>query len=93
MKSINIDARLVNFLLAFSGLSPLFIGSKVNFIEINMTYKAANNVRNCWIRPNKNGPILIKIMVEKTTNGPNKIFFGLSAQRRPIVTVFGSTQF
>ena len=37
MKSINIDARLVNFLLAFSGLSPLFIRPKVNFIEINGT--------------------------------------------------------
>jgi hypothetical protein len=46
MESINIDARLVNFMLAFSGLRPLLVGSKFNFIQTNVTYKTAKNVRN-----------------------------------------------
>jgi hypothetical protein len=34
MKSINIDAWLVNFILSFNGLSPLLIGPKVNFFKL-----------------------------------------------------------
>jgi hypothetical protein len=75
MKSINIDARVVNFMLAFNGLSPLLVGPKVNFFQINMTKKAANNVRTCWTRSNKNVPTLIKFVLEKAKNGP-KIFWG-----------------
>jgi hypothetical protein len=83
---------IIKFMLAFSGLSPLFIGHKVNVIQINVTYKASNNVCNCWTRPNKNEPTLINFLLEKATNGPNKIFFGLYEQCRPIGTVLDSTQ-
>jgi hypothetical protein len=37
MKSINTDTRFVNVLLSFSGLSPLLIGPKVIFFQINVT--------------------------------------------------------
>jgi hypothetical protein len=40
MKPINIDAWLVNFMLPYTGLSPLLIGPKVNFFQINVTQKA-----------------------------------------------------
>jgi hypothetical protein len=47
MKSINFTTQLVNFMLAFGGLIPLIICLKVNFIQINLTYRVTNNVRNC----------------------------------------------
>jgi hypothetical protein len=74
------------------GLSPLFIGSKVKFTQINVTYKAANNVHNYSTRPNKNGPNIINIVVEKI-NGANKIFFRPSEKRQPVtITMLGSIQ-
>jgi hypothetical protein len=34
MKSITTNTWLVNFMLSFSGLSPLLIGPKVNFFKL-----------------------------------------------------------
>jgi hypothetical protein len=65
MKSITIDARLVNFMLVFSGLSPLLIVPKVNFFQINLTLKVTNNVLIRWTRLNKNWPTLIKFVLKK----------------------------
>jgi hypothetical protein len=47
---------------------------------------------NYWTQPNKHVPTRIKFVPESITNGPNKIFFGLSKQHRPTRTILGSTQ-
>jgi hypothetical protein len=47
-------------MLYFSGLSPLLIGPKVFFFQINVTQKAATNVCTCWTQPNQNWPAIIK---------------------------------
>jgi hypothetical protein len=79
MKSINTNAWLVNFMLSFSGLSPLFNWAKSQFFSNNVTQKAATMCTPVELDP-KNGPTLIKFHL-KTTIGPNKIYFELYEQR------------
>jgi hypothetical protein len=92
VKSINNDAwLLVNFMLSFSGLSPLLIGPKLIFFELT------------WhIRPQQRAHLLDstqqkrahpnQISSKKATNRPNKTFFGLYDQHQPTWIVLGSTQ-
>jgi hypothetical protein len=56
MKSINTDALLVNFILSFSGLSPILVGPKVIFFQINVTQKAATMCAPVGLDPTKTGP-------------------------------------
>jgi hypothetical protein len=56
MTSINTDAWLVNFILSFSGLSPILIGPKVNIFQINVTQKAATMCAPIGLDPNGKGP-------------------------------------
>ena len=56
IKSINTDASLVNFILSFSGLSPLLIGPGVNFFQINVTQKAATMCAPVGLDPTKTDP-------------------------------------
>jgi hypothetical protein len=91
MKSINTDAWLVNFILSFSGLSPILFGPKVNFFKLmwhrrpQQCVHLLDSTQRKRARPNE-------ISSKKATIGPNKIFFGLYEQRQPTRTVLGSTQ-
>jgi hypothetical protein len=73
MKSINTDAWLVNFILSFSGLSPILIGPKVNFFKLTWHRRPQqcvhllDSTQPKQARPNQ-------ISYRKATIGPN-IFF------------------
>jgi hypothetical protein len=91
MKSINTDVWLVNFILHFSGLSPILIGPKVNFFKLMWRRRPqqcehllnSTQPKQAW--PNQ-------LSSKKATIWPNKIFFGLYEQRQPTRIVLGSTQ-
>jgi hypothetical protein len=91
MKSINTDAWLVNFILSFSGLSPILIGPKVNFFKLTWHRRPQqcvhllDSTQPKQARPNQ-------ISYRKATIGPNNFFFKLYEQRQPTGTVLGSTQ-
>jgi hypothetical protein len=53
---MNTDALSVNFISSISGLSPLLIGPKVIFCQINMTQKAATMCELVGLDPTKTGP-------------------------------------
>jgi hypothetical protein len=75
MKSINIDAWLVNFILSFSGLSPILIRPKVDFFKWTWHRRSQqcahllDSTQPKRARPNQ-------ISSKKATIGPNKIFSG-----------------
>jgi hypothetical protein len=73
MKSINTDAWLVNFILSFSGLSPILIGKKSIFFKLTWHRRPQqcahllDSTQPKQARPNK-------ISSKKATIGPNKNF-------------------
>jgi hypothetical protein len=79
MKSINTDAWLVNFILSFSGISPILI-AKSQFYSITWHRRPQqcahllDSTQQKRARPNQ-------ISSKKATIEPNKIFFGLYEQR------------
>ena len=92
MKSINTDAWLVNFILSFSGLSPLLIGPKINFFFKLTWHRRPQQCAHLLdsTQPKRAHPN--QILSKKATIGPNIIFFGLYEQHQPTGTVLGSTQ-
>jgi hypothetical protein len=77
MKSINTDAWLVNFMLSSSGLSPILIGPKVIFFQINVTHKDATMCISVGLRPNQNEPTLIKFHLKQLQLCPTKSFWAI----------------
>jgi hypothetical protein len=73
MKSINTDAWLVNFILSFSGLSPILIGKKSIFFKLTWHRRPQqcahllDSTQPKQARPNQ-------ISSKKATIGPNKNF-------------------
>jgi hypothetical protein len=73
MKTINTDAWLVNFILFFSGLSPILIGPKFNFFKSTWHRRPQQCVHRLDSTQPK-GPALIKFHLKKLQFGPTKSF-------------------
>jgi hypothetical protein len=75
MKSISTDAWLVNFILSFSGLSPILIRPKVNFFKLTW-HTRPQQCAHLLDSNNQNGLDLIKFHPKKLQLGPTKSFSG-----------------
>jgi hypothetical protein len=74
MKSINIDAWFVNFMLSFRGLGPVLIGPKVNFFKLMWQISCKQCAHQLYSTQQK-GPTLIKFDLKSNKWAP-KSFLG-----------------